>query len=97
MVDATQLGDGYETWANFQLQHGGDVVTGIQLVVDGFTTPYITAQFDNTMINQTTYTYESKDSCKDGGWQQFTSAPGPFKNQGDCVSYFATGGKNLAN
>jgi hypothetical protein len=32
----------------------------------------------------------SKDQCKNGGWQSF----GVFKNQGDCVSYIATGGKN---
>ena len=32
-----------------------------------------------------------KDQCKDGGWQTF----GVFKDQGDCVSYVATGGKNL--
>jgi hypothetical protein len=32
-------------------------------------------------------------SCKDNGWQ---TIPGfTFKNQGDCVSYYATGGKNL--
>ncbi len=29
--------------------------------------------------------------CKDGGWQRFGNQ---FKNQGDCVSFFATGGKN---
>ena len=27
--------------------------------------------------------------CGDGKWQTFTTAPGPFKNQGQCVSYFA--------
>jgi hypothetical protein len=32
----------------------------------------------------------SADQCKKGGWQVF----GIFKNQGDCVSYVATGGKN---
>jgi hypothetical protein len=32
----------------------------------------------------------SKDECKNGGWQDF----GVFKNQGDCVSFVATGGKN---
>ena len=32
----------------------------------------------------------SKDQCRNGGWQTF----GVFKNQGDCVSYVATGGKN---
>lgn len=31
--------------------------------------------------------------CKKGGWQTF----GVFKNQGDCVSYVATGGKNPPN
>jgi hypothetical protein len=32
----------------------------------------------------------SKDQCKKGGWQAF----GVFKNQGDCVSWVATAGKN---
>jgi hypothetical protein len=32
----------------------------------------------------------SKDQCKNGGWQTF----GVFKNQGDCVSFVATGGRN---
>jgi probable HAF family extracellular repeat protein len=31
----------------------------------------------------------TKDGCKDGGWQNYVSYPGPFKNQGQCVSYFA--------
>lgn len=30
------------------------------------------------------------DQCKNGGWQRY----GPFKNQGDCVSFVATSGKN---
>ena len=33
----------------------------------------------------------SKDQCKKGGWEDFG---GMFKNQGDCVSYVATGGAN---
>jgi hypothetical protein len=32
----------------------------------------------------------SKDQCKNGGWKTF----GVFKNQGDCVSFVATKGKN---
>ena len=32
----------------------------------------------------------SKDQCKNGGWQVY----GVFKNQGDCESFVATGGKN---
>jgi len=31
----------------------------------------------------------TKDDCKDGGWQNFICSPGPFKNQGQCVSHFA--------
>lgn len=32
----------------------------------------------------------SGQDCKQGGWATY----GVFKNQGDCVSYVATGGKN---
>jgi hypothetical protein len=32
----------------------------------------------------------TKDQCKNGGWMTFKV----FKNQGDCVSYVATGGTN---
>jgi hypothetical protein len=52
--------------------------------------------------NSTTYDFEvpvgpptSKDQCKDGGWQTFNNPS--FKNQGDCVSYVATQGKNPGN
>lgn len=34
----------------------------------------------------------TKDECKNGGWQNFNPA---FKNQGDCVSFVATKGKNV--
>jgi hypothetical protein len=33
----------------------------------------------------------SKDQCKNGAWRTY----GVFKNEGDCVSFVATGGKNL--
>jgi hypothetical protein len=37
----------------------------------------------------------SKDDCKNGGWQTLVDNHGNgFKNQGDCVSYVATKGKN---
>lgn len=39
----------------------------------------------------------SKNDCKNGGWANLTDASGrPFRNQGDCVSYVATGGRNGA-
>ena len=35
------------------------------------------------------------EPCKQGGWKTLTDSAGnPFKNQGDCVSYFATAGRN---
>jgi Tyrosine-protein kinase ephrin type A/B receptor-like len=40
----------------------------------------------------------TSNGCKKGGWRLLTDATGtPFKNQGDCVSYFATNGRNLAD
>lgn len=32
----------------------------------------------------------TKEQCKNGGWRN----AGQFKNQGDCISFVATGGKN---
>ena len=44
-----------------------------------------------------TPTPTSADQCKHGGWQGLTDGSGtPFKNQGDCVSFVATDGTNLA-
>lgn len=34
----------------------------------------------------------SKDDCKKDGWMNYGDI---FKNQGDCVSFVATNGKNL--
>lgn len=97
-VDTSQLGGTfYDTWLSARASFGSLPVTGISLVVDaGWKFGTQTVVFDNVQINGTTYTFESAQACKDGGWQQFSSAPGPFKNQGDCVSYFATGGRNTA-
>lgn len=108
-VDTSQLPGGtfYDTWASALTKYGTHTVTGIQLVADGgwaVTGGTQTVQVDNVMINTTIFTFEAevvdpndKEKCKKGGWQDFTSSPGPFKNQGDCVSYFATGGENEAS
>lgn len=38
-----------------------------------------------------------KDDCKNNGWKtMLDSSNRHFKNQGDCVSYFATNGRNTA-
>lgn len=94
LVDSSQLPGGtfYDPYANVQATYGSYRVTGIQVVTDSsWLFGVQTAQVDNVNINGTIYTFESEDSCKKGGWQNFTSAPGPFKNQGDCVSFFASG------
>ena len=95
----------YDTWSSALTKYGNDFVTGIQVVTDSGwffgATATQTVLVDNVMINGTTYTFESTtgggggseggrfSQCKNGGWKTFTSAPGPFKNQGQCVSHFA--------
>jgi hypothetical protein len=95
LVDATQLGGGfYMTYADAQTAYGSYEITGVQFVTDAYWFAGTqTVQVDNVVINSQTFTFESADSCKNGGWTQFTTAPGPFKNQGQCVSYFAKGGQ----
>ncbi|MCU1293391.1 MAG: hypothetical protein JWP08_2241, partial [Bryobacterales bacterium] len=92
LVDASQLGGAfYEPYFQVQASYGSYPITGIQLVTDAswaVAGGVQTMQADNVMINDATFTFESADSCKNGGWQSFTAAPGPFKNQGQCVSYF---------
>lgn len=48
---------------------------------------------DNYGALQITVHRATSDDCKKGGWMQF----GVFKNQGDCVSFFATDGSNPAD
>lgn len=96
LVDASQLGGQfYQPWASVQAQFSGQQVTDVFVVSDNGAGPSFsqTVLIDNTNVNGNIFTYEptSKDDCKDGGWQNFTFAPGPFKNQGQCVSFFASG------
>lgn len=100
------------TWTAAVAAFGDLEITGIQLVVDSGWNAVAsggdgeqTVLVDNVRINSDTITFDEgvvvepgdKEKCKDGGWMDFESSPGPFKNQGDCVSYFATGGKNKAS
>jgi hypothetical protein len=99
LVDTSQLPGGafYDPYAAAQARYSGQQVTDIFLVSDNGPgaggVGSQTVLIDNTDVNGTLYDYEfaSKDDCKDGGWQNFTFAPGPFKNQGQCVSNFANG------
>jgi hypothetical protein len=69
----------------------------------GSNNPSYNVETDLVTFNGTTYNFEpatapatvtltSKDDCKNNGWMQSTNPT--FKNQGDCVSFFATKGKN---
>ena len=58
-------------------------------------TPYGTVSLKITASPALVAPPTSKDQCKNGGWMTFNNPP--FKNQGDCVSFVATGGKNSAN
>ena len=52
--------------------------------------PDFTNATGNVVVTDTRPLPTSKDECKNGGWKTY----GIFKNQGDCVSFVATGGKN---
>lgn len=54
--------------------------------------PNGTVAFQITASAPTVGPPTSKDQCKNGGWTTFNNPA--FKNQGDCVSYVATGGKH---
>lgn len=65
---------------------------------------YVDAVTIGTAASTTVYNFEpappvptSANQCKNGGWQLYADSTGtPFKNQGDCVSYVATKGRNPA-
>ncbi|MFC3688598.1 hypothetical protein [Aquipuribacter hungaricus] len=65
-------------------------------VNQGSGNPDLLAAVDGLTVGGTTYDFEprvfTKVDCKDGGWA--TNFPADtFVNQGDCVSYYASGGK----
>lgn len=96
-IDTSQLDGGtfYDPYGTALTKYGGYTVTGVQLVVDSsffFADGEQTALIDNTNVDGTIYTYETADSCKNGGWMELTRDDDSlFKNQGDCVSYMNNG------
>ncbi len=79
------------------------VVVGFGVNVGTFNPGY-DVEADLVDFNGTVYNFEpfiaasDKDQCKKDGWMNVTDANGNhFKNQGDCVSYVATNGRNPAN
>lgn len=52
---------------------------------------FFTGSVDNVALTSTAALPTTVQQCKNGGWRTFGSS---FKNQGDCVSFVATNGKN---
>jgi len=52
---------------------------------------FFAGSVDNVALTSTRALPTTKEQCKNGGWRNFGTS---FKNQGDCVSFVATNGKN---
>ena len=87
--------DCYRTWDDIVASNPNAVVLYLS-INQGSGNPGIDANVDAYTFQDTTYDFEaapsSKDQCKNGGWQSFSGAY-TFRNQGDCVSFVASGGK----
>ncbi|MGH6796517.1 MAG: hypothetical protein ACREDD_04230 [Methylocella sp.] len=70
----------------FSLTNLGALARGTYTATIAFTNT--TNGQGNTTRTATLRIY-NKDDCKHGGWEDFISPPGPFRNQGQCVSFFA--------
>lgn len=92
-VDTSQVGGTfYDTWANALTLAGTDEVTGVSLVVDGFSG--VSQEFLVTSANVAGVAYNfvepempeeatTKEECKNGGWMNFQAG---YKNQGQCIA-----------
>ena len=85
MVEASVVVDG--SWN--AAATGGDSEQTV--LVDNINLNGDVITFDPVLVGPPT----NKDQCKKDGWKTFNNPT--FKNQGDCVSYVATGGKNGGN
>ena len=95
------------TWSDLLTSYPGirirvtDSWLGVRIgepYANGYTENIDTFKF-GTAAGTTTFDFEpaltpaSKDECKKGGWMTFNSPT--FENQGQCVAYVASGGKNM--
>jgi hypothetical protein len=66
---------------------------GTSVITALFTDPagtYLSEPFASTLTQPVLIEPTDKSQCKNGGWQNYPQ----FKNQGDCVSYVASGGNS---
>jgi hypothetical protein len=104
--------DTFVPWSTILAANPDAVVLGGVGVNQGSGNPALVTNVDAFTFDDVTYDFElikdldgdgipdtapptTKDQCKKDGWKSFNNPT--FKNQGDCVSYVATGGKNGAN
>lgn len=90
----------FYTLASLQANCPNAVVVGFGVNI-GSNNPSYNVESDLVDFNGTTYNFEpfvavsDKDACKKDGWMTQVDANGNgFKNQGQCVSYVASGGKS---
>lgn len=97
--------DCFVTWDAIVAANPDAVIVGGFGVNQGGGNAGLTAASDNLTIGYgdicITYDFEpfevatDKDACKDGGWRNLTDDEGnSFRNQGQCVSFVASGGKS---
>jgi hypothetical protein len=91
-------GPPFYTLAQLQTLCPNAVVVGFGVNVGTFNPSY-DVETDLVDFDGTVYDFQlaptSASQCKNGGWQNYSNPT--FKNQGDCVSFAATGGKNTPN
>ena len=85
--------DCFVPWSVIVAANPDAVIAGGAGVNQGSGNPALNADADALTIDETTYDFEANaEACKKGAWADHTNPT--FKNQGDCVSYLATGGRS---
>lgn len=95
----------FPTLAEIKASNSSAVVLGYA-INQGGGNPGLIGAVDGLAVNDTVYSFEatsaptptfpvSKEDCKKNGYQEFTGKQ--FRNQGECVSYVASKGKNSSN
>jgi hypothetical protein len=84
--------DGGVTWQ--AVGSGPTIVTGPGHIIFSYNDNNYGDNDGSVSVTISTGLPTSKSECMNGGWANFGST---FKNQGDCVSFVATGGKALPN
>jgi hypothetical protein len=85
VVSTSGLATTYTATINGAQPDTGTATVSLRGLLGTGAPPTFSENFASTGVVQLT----SKEQCKDGGWQSFG-----FRNQGDCISFLATGGKN---